>query len=59
MELRIDGGPVFSTYPGGSREPLVPLTCDGDPHTYELVAHAPDGGTATKTIELAERELVT
>ena len=59
VELRIDGGAVFSTYPGGAREPLVPLTCDGGKHSYELIARAANGDTATKRLELAERELVT
>ena len=59
VELRIDGGPVFSTYPDGKREPLVPLACDGKTHTYELTARAANGETATKSLAIAERGLVT
>jgi hypothetical protein len=57
--LSIDGGAVFSTYPGGARDPLVPLTCDGNKHTYTLIAHATNGSITTKSLVLAEREIAT
>jgi hypothetical protein len=47
--MHIDGGPVFATYPNGSRAELLPLTCDGNAHTYQLVARA---GTATSSAAL-------
>ncbi len=59
VELRIDGGPVFSTYPGGKREPLVPLACDGNTHTYQLTARAGNGAIATESLAIGERGLVT
>ncbi len=39
VDLRINGGDVFATYPGGQGDYLVPLTCDGRPQTYELTVH--------------------
>jgi hypothetical protein len=58
VELRIDAGPTFATYPGGARDPLVPLTCDGNAHVYELVAKGANGQTATKQLRLEERKLI-
>jgi hypothetical protein len=55
VELRIDGGDVFATYPGGRGDHLVPLACDGLTQTYELTVHGADGSTATKTLTLEER----
>jgi hypothetical protein len=55
VDLRIDGGDVFATYPGGRGDHLVPLTCDGRTQTYELTVHGADGSTATKTLTLEER----
>ena len=43
VDLHIDGGPVFATYPNGAQSPLVYLACDGKSHTYTLVASS--GGT--------------
>jgi hypothetical protein len=37
----------------------VPLTCDGNKHSYALTARAANGDTATKSLELAEREIAT
>jgi hypothetical protein len=55
VELRIDGGDVFATYPGGKGDHLVPLECDGRAQTYELTVTGADGGTATKTLTIEER----
>jgi hypothetical protein len=54
VELRIDGGDVFATYDNGTRDELVPLTCDGASHTYELVARA-GGATARSSLTVATR----
>jgi len=59
VQLRIDGGAVFATYPGGARDPLVPLDCDGETHSYALTARAANGDTATRSLALGERSLVT
>jgi hypothetical protein len=55
LYLRINGGDVFASYPGGTSDKLVPLTCDGRTQTYELTARAADGSTATKTLTIEER----
>jgi hypothetical protein len=55
VDLRINGGAVIATYPGGRGDHLVPLACDGQPQTYELTVHGPGGSTATKTLTLEER----
>jgi hypothetical protein len=55
VDLRVNGGAVFATYPGGRGDHLVPLTCDGRPQTYELTVHGAGGSTATKTLTLEER----
>jgi hypothetical protein len=54
-ELRIDGGDVFATYPGGRGDHLVPLVCDGRAQTYELTVTGADGTTATKALTIEER----
>jgi hypothetical protein len=55
VELRIDGGDVFATYPGGKGVHLVPLACDGRSQTYELTVRGPGGTTATRTLTIDER----
>jgi hypothetical protein len=57
--LRINGGDVFATYPGGRGDHLVPLSCDGRAQTYELTVHGADGSTSTKTLTLEVRRPVT
>jgi hypothetical protein len=52
VELRINGGDVFASYPGGKGDHLVPLACDGTPQTYELTATGGDGSTASKTLTI-------
>jgi hypothetical protein len=47
VELRIDDGPVFARYPNGRQTKLLPLECDGKPHTYEIRASA--GGSKTSS----------
>ncbi len=59
VELRIDGGDVFATFPGGRGDHLVPLACDGRAQTYELTVTGAGGGTATKTLTIDERALAT
>jgi hypothetical protein len=56
VTLRINGGPVFASYPNGRRDELVPLACDGNPQTYVIAARAPDGNTVTKSLTITERE---
>jgi len=55
VDLRINGGDVFASYPGGQGDYLVPLTCDGRPQTYELTVHGAGGSTATRKLTLEER----
>ena len=55
VELRINGGDVFATYPGGRGKHLVPLACDGQPQTYELSVTGANGSTATKSLTIEER----
>ena len=55
VDLRINGGDVFATYPGGRGDHLVPLECDGRSQIYELTAHGTDGTSATKTLTLQVR----
>jgi hypothetical protein len=51
VEMRIDGGPVFARYKNGDHTEMLPLTCDGKAHKYELTATA--GGTrASQSITL-------
>jgi hypothetical protein len=51
VEMHIDGGSAFATYPNGTQDQLLPLTCDGRAHTYELVASAgPERTSKTLTI---------
>jgi hypothetical protein len=57
VTLRIDGGPVFATYADGPNDKLVPLACDGKPHSYTLTARAADGRITTKTLRLTEHAL--
>jgi len=57
VTLQINGGPVFASYAGGTRDELVPLACDGNPQTYLLTAHAPNGRTATKSVTIDTRQL--
>jgi hypothetical protein len=57
VTLRIDGGPVFATYGDGANDKLVPLACDGRPHSYTLTARGADGRITTKTLRLTERAL--
>jgi hypothetical protein len=49
VEMHIDDGGVFATYPNGAHAELLPLTCDGNEHTYRLVARA---GTSTSAASL-------
>jgi hypothetical protein len=56
VTLQINGGPVFSSYPGGKSDELVPLACDGNAQTYLLTAHAPNGKTISKSLTVHERE---
>ena len=55
VDLRIDGGDLFASYPGGRGDHLVPLVCDGRAHTYELTVTGVDGTTASKTVTIEER----
>src|SRR5262245_34653186 len=55
VELRIDGGDVFASYPGGRGDHLAPLVCDGRAQTYELTVTGANGGTTTKTLTIEER----
>ena len=55
VDLRIDGGDLFASYPGGRGDHLVPLVCDGRAHTYELTVTGVDGTTASKTVTIDER----
>jgi hypothetical protein len=55
VTLRIDGGPVFATYRNGRKDELVPLACDGKPHSYTLTARAAGGQVASRTLRLTER----
>ena len=55
VELRIDGGDVIATYPGGRGDHLVSLACDGRAQTYELTVHGADGTTASKKLTIQER----
>ena len=54
MEMHIDGGNVFATYPNGSQDHLLPLACDSRTHTYELVAIA-GAERADKTLTIATK----
>jgi len=56
VTLQINGGPVFSSYPGGKSDELVPLACDGNAQTYLLTAHASNGKTISKSLTVHERE---
>ncbi len=57
VTLRINGGPVFASYPNGKHNELVPLACDGKSQTYLLTAHAANGDTATKSVTVNARRL--
>jgi hypothetical protein len=46
VEMHIDDGGVFATYENGPHVELLPLPCDGEAHTYRLVAQA---GSATSS----------
>ncbi|MGO9875995.1 MAG: hypothetical protein ACLPVY_19635 [Acidimicrobiia bacterium] len=56
MTLQINGGPVFASYPNGTRDELVPLACDGNPQTYVITARGRNGETVTKSLTITERE---
>jgi hypothetical protein len=56
VTLQINGGPVFSSYPDGKSDELVPLACDGTAQTYLLTAHAPNGTTVSKSLTVEEHE---
>jgi hypothetical protein len=56
VTLQINGGPVFSSYPDGKSDELVPLACDGTTQTYLLTAHAVSGKTVSKSLTVGERE---
>jgi hypothetical protein len=56
VTLQIDGGPVFASYPDGTRDELVPLGCDGRPQIYALTARAPNGTVVTKLLTVSERQ---
>jgi len=55
VTLHIDGGPVFATYGDGRNDELLPLACDGKPHSYTLTARAAGGQLTTRTLRLTER----
>jgi hypothetical protein len=55
VTLTINGGGVFATYPDGTHDELVPLTCDGNPQHYTFTAHDRNGATVKKTLTLTER----
>jgi hypothetical protein len=59
VELRIDGGDVFASYPGGKGTHLVPLECDGKAQTYEITVTGANGSTASKSLTIEERVLAT
>jgi hypothetical protein len=54
VTMRIDGGPVFATYADGTNDKLLPLACDGKPHTYTLTARDAAGRTATGKVVITE-----
>jgi hypothetical protein len=56
VALHINGGPVFASYPGGTRDELVPLACDGVRQTYALTARAANGTAVTKSLTISERQ---
>ena len=47
--------PVFATYPSGTHDPLVPLTCDGNTQTYTLTARG-QRRHGDEVTELAEHD---
>jgi hypothetical protein len=56
VEMHIDGSGVFATYPNGARTELLPVTCDGGTHTYQLVAKAGSAMTsASITVQTVRR----
>jgi len=57
VSLRINGGPVFATYPNGKADELVPLACDGNPQTYLLTARDANGKATTKSLTISPRQL--
>jgi hypothetical protein len=50
VEMHIDDGGVFATYENGPHVELLPLPCDGEAHTYRLVARA---GSATSSASVS------
>jgi hypothetical protein len=55
VQLSIDNGGVFATYPNGAQSPLVYLACDGKAHTYTLTASG--GGTrASRTVTVRTQQ---
>jgi len=56
VTLHINGGPVFASYPDGTRDELVPLACDGGRQTYALTARAANGTVVTKSLTIGERQ---
>lgn len=54
VEMHIDGGGAFTTYGNGTYRELLPLSCDGRSHTYELVARA-GRAVATSSLTIATK----
>jgi len=57
VSLRINGGPVFATYPNGKSDELVPLACTGSAQTYLLTARDANGRATTKSLTVSEHEV--
>jgi len=55
VQLSIDNGGVFGTYPNGAQSPLVYLACDGKAHTYTLTALGP-GGSVSRTVTVRTQQ---
>ena len=51
VEMDIDGGGAFTHYANGTHDEMLPLACDGNSHTYKLVATAP-GITVDRSITI-------
>jgi hypothetical protein len=44
---------VFARYPNGAQDHFEPLTCDGKPHTYTIVATDANGVAATRSLTIS------
>jgi hypothetical protein len=50
VDLSIDGGGVYNTYPANAST-QVNVPCDGNTHTYKITAKG-NGNPATQTISI-------